>query len=215
MDCVSSMVMRDVTMEVVHPDDRVEQVPVLLRYETSDPYAVSADFLTGAGRRVSWCFSRELMSEGLEQATGHGDVRIWPVSRGGVKMLNIALMSDDGAAVVGDERHDDSRIHEVLDRDARERNEPLNAHRPPPASSLPRDGTHDHEEHRREDRAGVPVGQPVDEHRTPRDRTPVAHEVDGRLGRREQPEHRPDGEAEQPPLRAARGRGGKGHQKGI
>lgn len=100
MDCVSSMVMRDVTMEVVQPDDRVEQVPVLLRYETSDPYAVSADFLTGAGRRVSWCFSRELMSEGLEQATGHGDVRIWPVSRGGVNMLNIALMSDDGAAVV-------------------------------------------------------------------------------------------------------------------
>lgn len=100
MDCVSSMVTRDLVMEVVHPDDRVEQVPVLLRYETSDPYAVHADFLTGSDRRVRWCFSRELMSEGLEGATGHGDVRIWPVSRGGVKMINIALMSDDGAAVV-------------------------------------------------------------------------------------------------------------------
>jgi hypothetical protein len=100
MNCASSTVTRQLVMDVVTPDDRLEQVTVLLRYDTADPYAVCAEFLTGSGQQVRWFLARDLMSGGLMDATGDGDVRVWPASHSGNNVLNIALMSHDGHAVV-------------------------------------------------------------------------------------------------------------------
>jgi hypothetical protein len=97
---MTSTVTRDVVMEVVTIDDRLEPVSVVLRYDTADPYAVCADFVTACGQRVSWCLARDLMSSGLLAPTGHGDVRIWPATCRGTAIVNIALVSHDGAAVV-------------------------------------------------------------------------------------------------------------------
>jgi len=100
MNCASSTVTRQLVMDVVTPDDRLEQVTVLLRYDTADPYAVSAEFLTESGQQVRWFLARDLMSGGLMDATGEGDVRVWPASHRGRSLVNIALMSHDGHAVV-------------------------------------------------------------------------------------------------------------------
>jgi hypothetical protein len=97
---MSSTVTRDVVMDIVTPDDHLERVAVVLRYDTADPYAVCAEFETGSGQRVCWFLARDLMSGGLVEATGHGDVRIWPAIGGGQELVNIALMSHDGHAVV-------------------------------------------------------------------------------------------------------------------
>jgi hypothetical protein len=100
MDCTASTVTRELVMDIVTPDDQREQVDVLLRYDTADPYAVCAEFRTGAGQQVRWYLARELMSDGLTDPTGHGDVRIWPAWCGSTDIVNISLMSHDGHAVV-------------------------------------------------------------------------------------------------------------------
>jgi hypothetical protein len=91
---------RAIAVEIIRTDDPPARMPVLMRYETFDPYAVSLIFLDPDGRDVLWVFARELLALGLEGAVGEGDVLVRPVCRAGTDLIRIALSSPQGAAVL-------------------------------------------------------------------------------------------------------------------
>ncbi|AHH96810.1 SsgA family sporulation/cell division regulator [Kutzneria viridogrisea] len=68
-----------------------------LRYDPSDPYAVTATFHHGRGE-VSWIFARDLLADGLLAATGDGDLHISPMVESDVVLL--VLTTPEGAAVM-------------------------------------------------------------------------------------------------------------------
>jgi hypothetical protein len=54
------------------------QVEADLRYDTTDPYAVTALFHPVGADEVRWVFARDLLEQGLVRWAGEGDVRIGP-----------------------------------------------------------------------------------------------------------------------------------------
>ncbi|WP_069758557.1 SsgA family sporulation/cell division regulator [Streptomyces sp. LUP47B] len=59
-------------------------VPAILRYDSTDPLAVSVDFppeVSLDGQGVTWTFARALVEEGLRGPAGGGDVHLWPCGR--------------------------------------------------------------------------------------------------------------------------------------
>ncbi|MCX3058533.1 SsgA family sporulation/cell division regulator [Streptomyces beihaiensis] len=55
------------------------RIPVELRYEAADPYAVRLTFHLPGDAPVTWAFGRELLVDGINGAAGDGDVRVSPV----------------------------------------------------------------------------------------------------------------------------------------
>jgi hypothetical protein len=51
------------------------------------------------GGPVSWSFARDLLVSGLTEATGIGDVRVWPWSSSRGDVVALALSSPDGNAL--------------------------------------------------------------------------------------------------------------------
>jgi hypothetical protein len=100
MRAVSSTVTRELSWQVVAPTDGPSQVCVSMRYDTADPYAVHAVFRVTLDQQVAWVFARELLTQGLDQPSGDGDVRIWPASQAGHEVVCIALRSPDGEALL-------------------------------------------------------------------------------------------------------------------
>lgn len=57
-----------------------------VRYDVTDPYAVSVAFHTGPtegsgggpGDVVEWTFARQLLTDGVAGPVGEGDVQVWP-----------------------------------------------------------------------------------------------------------------------------------------
>jgi Streptomyces sporulation and cell division protein, SsgA len=96
----SSTVTRELTVEVVAPADEPIRVPMVMRYDTADPYALHAAFQMGDGDEVPWVFSRELVAVGVSSASGRGDVRVWPAVSDGRQVVCIALISPDGQALL-------------------------------------------------------------------------------------------------------------------
>jgi hypothetical protein len=73
-----------------------------LRYDVSDPYAVSVSFHTGgAGDSdcVQWTFARSLLTEGVTAPVGDGDVQVWPSSSAGSAVVCLSLSSPSGKAL--------------------------------------------------------------------------------------------------------------------
>jgi hypothetical protein len=97
---LSSSVTRELSVQVVAPTDGPNEVSVALRYDTADPYAVHAVFRVAVDQQVTWVFARELLNKGLGEASGDGDVRIWPVREDGHEVVCIVLRSPDGEAVL-------------------------------------------------------------------------------------------------------------------
>ena len=54
------------------------RIPVELRYETCDPYAVRLTFHLPGDAPVTWVFGRELLIDGVGRPCGDGDVHIAP-----------------------------------------------------------------------------------------------------------------------------------------
>ena len=80
--------------------DGVEPLELDLRYDPRSPYAVTARF-TSLGRTVSWTFGRELLTDGLYEPVGSGDVHVRPaVDAAGCGVVVLELRSPGGAAVV-------------------------------------------------------------------------------------------------------------------
>ena len=87
------------TLSLVVPGDEPLPVDATLGYDATDPFAVHLDIAAGDGI-VRWSFARELLTDGVEQATGTGDVRIIPVGGAHGRRVRIVLTSPDGAATL-------------------------------------------------------------------------------------------------------------------
>ena len=75
-------------------------VHVDVKYDPRDPYAVTCSFHL-AGGPVLWTFGRDLLSEGLCEPTGDGDVHVWPcVNDQGYAVVSVELCSPHGDALV-------------------------------------------------------------------------------------------------------------------
>jgi hypothetical protein len=74
-------------------------VECTLRYTTEDPYAVQLRFPTPDrhSRPIVWSFSRELLTAGLHQPTGLGDVHMQPSHSG---RICITLRGSTGHATL-------------------------------------------------------------------------------------------------------------------
>ena len=92
---------REVQVELVAPGEgTVVPLPMVLHYDSADPFAVQATFRTGKGEGVCWVFARDLLTLGVHRPTGDGDVRVWPSSAGGREVVFIGLNSPDGEALL-------------------------------------------------------------------------------------------------------------------
>ena len=89
----------DIDVRLVVPGDASVPVPVVLRYDSGDPYAVHATFRTG-GEGVDWVFARELLTSGVNRPAGSGDVRVWPGDGAEGDVVFLALSSPDGRALL-------------------------------------------------------------------------------------------------------------------
>jgi hypothetical protein len=78
-------------------------LPVLarLRYQADDPWAVRVAFQTGAepDAVVEWMFARQLLTDGVRQPVGEGDVRVWPSRVDGERVIHLAMASPSGSAL--------------------------------------------------------------------------------------------------------------------
>ena len=72
-----------------------EREPITARftYQLTDPYAVTAVFTTREGDS-EWTFARDLLSDGLLQPSGVGDVHVAPSGAG---QLHLDLFSPEGS----------------------------------------------------------------------------------------------------------------------
>ncbi|MFG2430989.1 SsgA family sporulation/cell division regulator [Streptomyces sp. NPDC048590] len=78
---MSSVIEQSVQARMVASAPRMETLPATLHYDRSDPFAVRMAFpgpATLEGTEVSWEFSRELLTTGMDTPAGIGDVRVRP-----------------------------------------------------------------------------------------------------------------------------------------
>lgn len=72
-----------------------------LHYTAEDPLAVEALFDDGGDEPIRWVFARDLLSDGMSQPTGEGDVVVWPTTgTDGRPAVRLRLSSPHGAAVL-------------------------------------------------------------------------------------------------------------------
>jgi len=78
---MSPVIEQAVQARLVASVPRNETVPATLRYDRQDPFAVRMAFpppATLEGTEVTWEFSRELLTVGVDEPAGVGDVRVRP-----------------------------------------------------------------------------------------------------------------------------------------
>lgn len=79
---------------------QLETVPAILCYDGEDPFAVRMAFpptATLEGTEVSWAFSRELLTVGMDEPAGLGDVRVRPF---GYDRTVLEFHAPEGVAMV-------------------------------------------------------------------------------------------------------------------
>lgn len=75
---------------------------VVLSYEVSEPYALTASFHSDGDKWVTWTFARELLLHGADTNAGHvgeGDVWVWPLEAPGRRYVAVLLDSSEGRAI--------------------------------------------------------------------------------------------------------------------
>jgi hypothetical protein len=100
MDIAPVTVSHELVLELIDANGQSTPLDAELCYDSVDPYAVAACFDTGEAR-VRWVFARELLSCGLYEPTGDGDVHVWPcLDAQGRAVTIIELSSPDGEALM-------------------------------------------------------------------------------------------------------------------
>jgi len=94
----SATVSAELGLMLVVPEHGTVPLVASLYYSADDPYAIRMAFHVGLDEPVEWIFARELLSAGLPQRAGEGDVQVWPGPPDGREVLNIALSSPFGQA---------------------------------------------------------------------------------------------------------------------
>ncbi|WP_327707706.1 SsgA family sporulation/cell division regulator [Streptomyces sp. NBC_00464] len=78
---MSTVIEQSVQARMVASAPQMETLPAVLTYDRTDPFAVRMAFPAPAtleGTEVSWEFSRELLTSGMDAPAGVGDVRVRP-----------------------------------------------------------------------------------------------------------------------------------------
>jgi len=89
-----------VTLGQIDPTGTMTTLEAELHYDPRDPYAVTTIFENGA-RQVVWTFGRDLLSRGLHEPSGDGDVHVWSCSdSNGQDVVMIELHSPSGGALL-------------------------------------------------------------------------------------------------------------------
>lgn len=98
----------ELELQLVVPGRPSLPVLALLRYTADDPWAVHVAFLTGTEGDgvVEWIFARQLLTDGVREPVGEGDVRVWPGQRGRDRVVHLAMDSPSGSALFEFERDD-------------------------------------------------------------------------------------------------------------
>jgi hypothetical protein len=65
-----------------------------LRYDPSDPFAVSLAIGTECGTPVVWVFGRDLLADGIGSASGEGDITVEPATDAASREIRITLATD-------------------------------------------------------------------------------------------------------------------------
>ena len=114
MNTAPPTVTQSLTLELIDPTGAVTPLEAELRYDPSDPYAVTTVFMTGTSQ-VRWTFGRELLLEGLYEPSGDGDVHVWPcLDADGHAVVIVELCSPDGEALVQARTGDVTRFVERM-----------------------------------------------------------------------------------------------------
>lgn len=95
----------DLQMQVVLDDSTRVALTATLEYNAGDPFAMSATFHTGDGD-ITWVFARDLLSDGLRDEVGEGDIRIRPGHPSNGGHVLISLSSPSGTARIEASRSD-------------------------------------------------------------------------------------------------------------
>lgn len=105
-----------VTLELIDASGAGTPIEAELQYDSNDPYAVTTVFMTGTSR-VRWTFGRELLTQGLYEPTGDGDVHVWPcLDTEGRAVVIVELCSPDGEALIQARTGDLSGFIERIDK---------------------------------------------------------------------------------------------------
>jgi hypothetical protein len=95
-----------ITLQLVGPQSWTE-VPALLCYDASDPFAVRIafgdvgdedGFVEPDDGGIAWLVSRELLQTGLDVPAGDGDIRLWP-AHASTDVLFLHLRAPSGEAL--------------------------------------------------------------------------------------------------------------------
>lgn len=84
-------VQAEVLMSFLVSEELSFRIPVELRYEAGDPYAVRMTFHLPGDTPVTWTFGRELLLDGLNGPSGDGDVHIEPTGPEALGDVSIQL----------------------------------------------------------------------------------------------------------------------------
>lgn len=86
--------------ELCTADGVSARLPTDLSYDPADPFAVTLVFRTNP-RPVAWTFARDLLTSGVSEPNGDGDVHVWPcLDDAGCAVVTIELCSPDGDLLV-------------------------------------------------------------------------------------------------------------------
>lgn len=97
---MSTVIEQPVEARLVAAAPRMASIPATLHYDRNDPFAVHMSFPAPAtleGVEVCWTFARELLTAGLHEPEGHGDVRVRPY---GYDRTVLEFHAPEGTAVV-------------------------------------------------------------------------------------------------------------------
>lgn len=92
------------TMCLLSEDGRDLELQAEFTYDPTDPYAVSLS-TSADDRPIVWTFARDLLSQGLAEPTGEGDVHVFPGAlEEGTQTILVDLSSNDGKALLAADR---------------------------------------------------------------------------------------------------------------
>ncbi|MFI1417585.1 SsgA family sporulation/cell division regulator [Streptomyces sp. NPDC020731] len=95
-----TVIEQTVEARLVAAAPRMPSIPATLHYDRDDPFAVRMTFPAPAtleGVEVCWTFARDLLSAGMEEPEGDGDVRVRPY---GYDRTVLEFHAPEGTAVV-------------------------------------------------------------------------------------------------------------------
>ncbi len=97
----ASTISYPLALRLLDEGDDERYIQAELRYSVTDPLAVTAVFDTTAREPVPWVFARDLLSAGLDEPSGKGDINVWPaLDPHGTPTVRLRLRSPDGDAVL-------------------------------------------------------------------------------------------------------------------